>query len=61
MPWTKKNFPDAMKNLSVSVRNKAIEIGNAILKKGTLDEGAAIATAISKAKESKNEKGKKDK
>lgn len=51
MPWTNKDYPPAMKNLSVKVRHKAIEIGNAILEEGTLDEGRTIATAISKAKE----------
>lgn len=51
MPWTKKNYPNAMKNLSNKVRTKAIEIANAILKAGKLDEGATIAIAISKAKE----------
>ena len=50
MPWTKKNYPDAMKNLSDEVRNKAIKIANAILKLGKLEEGAVIAIAISKAK-----------
>jgi len=45
----KKNYPNAMKNLSSKVRNKAIDIANAILKTGKLDEGATIATAISKA------------
>lgn len=62
MPWTKKNYPNAMKNLSAAVRNKAIEIANAILEDGTLDEGLAIATGISKAKESVADKsGKKNK
>lgn len=51
MPWTKKDYPPAMKNLSVKVRNKAIEISNAILEDGKLDEGASIAIGISKAKD----------
>ncbi|MES2573507.1 MAG: DUF2188 domain-containing protein [Bacteroidota bacterium] len=51
MPWTYKDYPPAMKNLSVKVRHKAIEIANAILEDGKLDEGAVIAIAISKAKE----------
>jgi len=38
MPWTKKNYPNAMKNLSSKVRNKAIDIANAILKTGKLDD-----------------------
>ncbi|KDN55475.1 DUF2188 domain-containing protein [Flavobacterium seoulense] len=61
MPWTKKNYPDAMKNLSVKIRNKAIEIANAILRDGKLDEGAAIATSISKAKETVENKSDKKK
>lgn len=51
MPWTKKDYPPAMKNLSVKIRNKAIEISNAILEDGKLDEGASIAIGISKAKD----------
>ena len=51
MPCTKKDYPPAMKNLSVKVRNKAIEIPNAILEDGKLDEGASIAMGISKAKD----------
>lgn len=31
MSWTKKTYPDSMKNLPVKVRHKAIEIGNALL------------------------------
>lgn len=52
MPWNKKNYPDSMKNLSPKIRNKAIEIGNAIMRDGNMeDEGRIIATSISKAKE----------
>lgn len=51
MPWTKKDYPPAMKNLPVKVRNKAVEIANAILEEGKLDEGNAIAIGISKAKD----------
>jgi uncharacterized protein YdaT len=31
MPWTKNNYPDAMKNLPAQVREKSIEIANALL------------------------------
>ena len=41
MPWTKKDYPDAMKNLPAPVRHKAIEIANAILEEGKLDEAKA--------------------
>ncbi len=64
MPWSKKNYPNAMKNLSDKVRNKAIQIANAILRLRRLDEGSAIAIGISKAKEyivklSKRKRGNK--
>jgi uncharacterized protein YdaT len=59
MPWTKTNYPDSMKNLPEGVRNKAIEIANAILDEGKMDEGIAIATAISRAKDWAAEHGKK--
>jgi uncharacterized protein YdaT len=50
MPWSETNFPNAMKNLPKLVRDKAIQIGNAILLKSTMKEGQIIATAISNAK-----------
>lgn len=28
MPWTQSDYPDAMKNLDISLRNKAIKIAN---------------------------------
>ena len=51
MPWTKNDFPDSMKNLPKEVRDKAIEIANALLEERKMDEGIAIATAISRAKD----------
>jgi uncharacterized protein YdaT len=48
MPWTKTNYPDSMKNLSEKVRNKAIEIANALLDEG-YDEDRAIPIGISQA------------
>ncbi|MFV8347838.1 hypothetical protein [Flavobacterium sp. ZB4P13] len=59
MPWTKNDYPNSMKNLPAAVRNKAIEIANAILEEGHTDEGIAIATSISRAKEWAAEHGKK--
>lgn len=50
MPWTKKAYPDAMKNMENKTREKAIEIGNALLEEG-YEENRAIAIAIKKAKE----------
>ena len=51
MPWTKSDYPDSMKNLPVEVREKAIEIANALLDEADMDEGIAIATSISRAKD----------
>lgn len=50
MPWTETNFPNAMKNLPKLVRDKAIQIANAILLKTKMKEGSIIAIAISTAK-----------
>jgi len=50
MPWSEYNYPVSMKTLPSVVRNKAIEIANAILEEGRTDEGIAIATGISRAK-----------
>jgi uncharacterized protein YdaT len=40
-----------MKHLPEATRNKAIEIANALLEEKHMDEGIAIATAISRAKD----------
>jgi uncharacterized protein YdaT len=50
MPWTKDDYPDSLKNFMAPVRNKAIEIANALLEEG-YDEGRAISIATAKAKE----------
>ncbi|MCU0354898.1 MAG: DUF2188 domain-containing protein [Cytophagales bacterium] len=50
MPWTEKDYPVSMKNLTPEVRNKAIEIANALLEQGR-EEGSAIAIATAKAEE----------
>ncbi|WP_192894739.1 hypothetical protein [Neobacillus notoginsengisoli] len=50
MPWSKNNYPASMKNLDPDVREKAIEIANAILEEEN-DEGKAIAIGIDKARE----------
>ena len=51
MPWNENNFPVSMKNLPEEVRNKAIEIANALLEKGEMSEGMIIATAIKHAED----------
>lgn len=58
MPWTKSDYPVSMKNLPAAVRNKAIEIANALLEEKNMDEGIAIATAISRAKDWAANRGK---
>ncbi|MFX3673426.1 MAG: hypothetical protein ACE3JQ_03120 [Paenisporosarcina sp.] len=50
MPWTTTDYPDSFKNLNTEVRNKAVEIANALLKDG-MAEGRAIAIATEKARE----------
>lgn len=50
MPWNKNDYPDSFNNLNADVRNKAIEIANALLKDG-MEEGRAIAIATEKARE----------
>lgn len=50
MPWTAHDYPVSMRHLSGPVREKAIEIANALLVEG-MDEGKAIRIAIARAKE----------
>jgi uncharacterized protein YdaT len=57
MPWNKNNYPDSMKNLTAEVREKAIEIANALLKDG-YEEGRAIAIATAQAEEWAENRGK---
>lgn len=48
MPWNKKDYPVSMKNLDARVRNKAVDIANALLDEG-YEEGRAIAIATAQA------------
>lgn len=50
MPWTRDRYPAAMRDLDPEIRNKAVEIANALLREGH-DEGFAISVAISRAME----------
>lgn len=50
MPWSSDYYPPAMSHLPEVVREKAIEIANALLEAGD-DEGRAIRIGIAKAKE----------
>ncbi|PLR98861.1 hypothetical protein [Bacillus sp. T33-2] len=51
MPWTQDDYPVSMKNLDPKVRNKAIEIANALVEDEKYEDGKAIPIAIDKAKE----------
>ncbi len=37
MVWNKNDYPDSFKNLDDNVRNKAIEIANALVEKENMD------------------------
>jgi uncharacterized protein YdaT len=50
MPWNAAYYPRSMKNLPPAVREKAIEIANALLEDGR-PEGQAIRIAIARAKQ----------
>lgn len=49
MPWTTNDYPAAMKNLDDPVREKSIDIANALVEDG-YDKGRAIPIAIAQAK-----------
>ena len=49
MPWTMQRYPPAMQHLPDAVREKAIEIANALLAEGH-DEGRAIRIGIAQAR-----------
>lgn len=50
MPWSADDYPPAMQHLHPAVRQKAIEIANALLEEGH-DDGFAIRVGIARAKE----------
>ncbi len=49
MPWNQSYYPNSMQHLDPLVREKAIEIANALLAEA-YDEGKAIRIAIAQAK-----------
>jgi uncharacterized protein YdaT len=49
MPWNTDYYPISMRHLPALVREKAIEIANALLEED-MEESKAIRIAISKAK-----------
>lgn len=60
MPWYNGNFPPSYKNQPIALRDKAIEIANALLREGA-EEGLAIAIGLKQARKyfKENEKTKK--
>jgi uncharacterized protein YdaT len=56
MPWSEHDYPVSLKNLTPEVRNKAIEIANALLQEGN-EEGRAIAIATARAEEWAKDRG----
>jgi uncharacterized protein YdaT len=59
MPWSTDRYPPAMQHLPPIVRQKAIEIANALLDSG-YHEGKAIRIAIAKAREWGDHRGRGD-
>ena len=47
MPWNNTDYPDSFNNLDTSVRKKAIEIANALLRDG-MEDGRAIGWQLQK-------------
>jgi uncharacterized protein YdaT len=60
MPWRNGDYPPSYKNLPKPLRDKAVEIANALLEDKHMEEGAAIAIGVKNAKEwfKKHEGGK---
>jgi len=59
MPWYHGDYPPSYKNQPVKLREKAVEIANALLEDGA-DEGVAIATGLKQARLFFKGKEKKD-
>lgn len=51
MPYSKQDFPVSMKNLLPEIREKAIDILNALIDEKEMNIEIAIPTAISRAKD----------
>ena len=49
MPWNEKEFPDAFKAFNEPVRNKAIEIANAMLRDSKYSKAAIVPIAAAAA------------
>ena len=58
MPWYNGDYPPSYKNLPKRIRDKAVEIANALLEEN-MSEGEAIAIGVKNAKRwAKKESGK---
>ncbi|GGH02054.1 hypothetical protein GCM10007415_42730 [Parapedobacter pyrenivorans] len=60
MPWYHGDYPPSYKNQPVELRQKAVEIANALLEEG-MEEGIAIATGLKRAREFFDARKKKKK
>jgi uncharacterized protein YdaT len=49
MPWYHGDYPPSYKNQPIKLREKAVEIANALLEDGA-EEGVAIATGLKQAR-----------
>jgi len=49
MPWYNGDYPPSYKNQPPALREKAVEIANALLEEGA-EEGIAIATGLKRAR-----------
>ena len=56
MPWYNGDYPPSYKNQPKKLRDKAVEIANALLEEG-LDEGVAIAIGLKRARKFLRKKG----
>lgn len=50
MPWYNGDYPPSYKNQPTELREKAVQIANALLQDGA-EEGIAIATGLKQARE----------
>jgi uncharacterized protein YdaT len=59
MPWYNGDYPPSYKNQPKALREKAVEIANALLLDGA-EEGVAIATGLKQARLFFKEQGKSE-
>ncbi|VEJ34525.1 Uncharacterized protein conserved in bacteria [Aedoeadaptatus ivorii] len=61
MPYTKKDYPPSLKNLDPAVRNKAIDIINALMEDEHMPEDRAIPIGTAQAEKWAQDQGKMEK